>query len=200
MDPVQQLEAAIAQHLGAIQRAASNAPLGGGPEWDGLLRHYGLVPLGPEERAMIVQAMRMVRGAVPAEVRMALVGLQSWARRELDRLRLDPAMEASVGRLEPRVLALVDHETAAYERAMGIAATAPAVPVAPAPAAPAGPSLASIFANAQQTSKEVPWAGMTYKNVGTITCMHCGAPQQQQADFMCTYCRRPIAGVARTST
>jgi hypothetical protein len=79
---------------------------------------------------------------------------------------------------------------------MGIAAAPPPTMAA----APVGPSLASIFANAQQTSKEVPWAGMTYKSVGTIACVHCGAPQQQQADFMCTYCRRPIAGVARPTT
>jgi hypothetical protein len=54
--------------------------------------------------------------------------------------------------------------------------------------------LGSIFANAQQTSKEVPWAGQSYKTVGTLTCVHCGGPQQQPTDFMCRYCRRPIAG------
>ena len=40
MDPVTALEAALAQHLGAIQRAAYGAPPGGGPEWDAMLRHY----------------------------------------------------------------------------------------------------------------------------------------------------------------
>jgi hypothetical protein len=59
---------------------------------------------------------------------------------------------------------------------------------------PAGPSIASIFQNAQQTSKEVPWAGMQYKQVATLTCVHCGGPQEQPSDFMCRYCRRPIAG------
>jgi hypothetical protein len=65
---------------------------------------------------------------------------------------------------------------------------------AAAPAQPAAPSLASIFANAQQTSKEVPWANVKHKNVATLTCVHCGGPQEQPADFMCKYCRRPIAG------
>jgi len=42
-----------------------------------------LVPLDPAERAMILQAMRLSRGAAPAEVRIAFVGLRAWAQREL---------------------------------------------------------------------------------------------------------------------
>jgi hypothetical protein len=61
-------------------------------------------------------------------------------------------------------------------------------------AAPAGPSLGSIFANAQKTSKEVPWAGQVYRSVMSLNCVHCGGPQEQPQDFMCKYCRRPIAG------
>lgn len=195
MGPVEALEAAIAQHLGTIQRIAWNAPAGGGPEWDGLLRHYGIAPVDGQERAMIVSCMRLSRGAVPAEVRMAFQGLTQWAERELSQLQANghghhPAFAA----LQQRVASLVDVETAGYERAIGIVPAPPAPPPVVAAAAPTGPSLGSIFANAQATSKEVPWAGMTYKSVGNLSCVHCGGPQEQPQDFMCKYCRRPIAG------
>jgi hypothetical protein len=89
---------------------------------------------------------------------------------------------------------LVDAEVSAYERALGIPPSVPMAAPVVAAAAPAGPSLASIFANAQQTSKEVPWAGMKHKSVVNLDCVHCGGPQEQPQDFMCKYCRRPIAG------
>lgn len=196
MGPVEALDAALMQHLSAIQRAAIASPPGGGTEWDTLLRHYGHAPLDPQERAMIVQCMHLSRGAVPAELRVVLVGLQAWAVNELARLRGSGAAHGSqsLPALEHRIASLVDAEVGAYERALGIPPSAPMPAPVAAPAAPAGPSLASIFANAQQTSKEVPWAGMKYKSVVNLNCVHCGGPQEQPQDFMCKYCRRPIAG------
>ena len=199
MHPVHGLDAAITQHLETMKRAAFHSPPGGGPEWDGVLRHYGHVPLDAQERAMIVSCMHLSRGAVPAEVRMVLTGLQAWGQRELDQLRASGAaqVDMATGTLQNRLACLVDTEIAGYEHALGIA---PPLPMPPAPIAPiappvaTGPSLASIFANAQQTSKEVPWAGMKYKSVGNLNCVHCGGPQEQPQDFMCKYCRRPIAG------
>jgi hypothetical protein len=197
MGPVEALDAALMQHLSAIQRAAIGSPPGGGAEWDTLLRHYGHAAFDAQERAMIVSCMHLSRGAVPAELRVVLIGLQAWAQGELGRLRASGAAHGSptLGALEHRIATLVDSEVAAYERALGIP---PSAPMPPQPvvqvAAPAGPSLASIFANAQQTSKEVPWAGMKYKSVVSLNCVHCGGPQEQPQDFMCKYCRRPIAG------
>ena len=198
MGPVEALDAfgaALAQHLSAIQRTAISSPPGGGAEWDTLLRHYGHTPFDPQERAMSVSNMRLSRGAVPAELRVVLVGLQQWAQGELGRLRASGAAHGSptLAQLEQRIAGVVDFEVAAYERALGIPPSAP-MAQPPAPAPPAGPSLASIFANAQQTSKEVPWAGMKYKSVVNLNCVHCGGPQEQPQDFMCKYCRRPIAG------
>ena len=146
---------------------------------------------------MIVSCMHLSRGAVPAELRVVLIGLQGWAQRELDRLRATGTANGSpnVDGLQHRIAMLVDAEVSAYERALGIPPSAPmAPPPVVAAAAPVGPSLASIFANAQQTSKEVPWAGQTYKSVVNLNCVHCGGPQEQPQDFMCKYCRRPIAG------
>jgi hypothetical protein len=195
MGPVEALDAALAQHLGAIQRAAFGSPPGGGPEWDGILRHYAVPALDPQERAMIVSCMHLSRGAVPAEVRVVFTGLQSWAQRELEQLRASGAANSpTFGTLQQRVATLVDSEIAAYERALGIAPSAPMPAPVSAPAAPAGPSLASIFANANATAKEVPWANMKHKSVVNLNCVHCGGPQEQPQDFMCKYCRRPIAG------
>jgi hypothetical protein len=202
MGPVESLDAALVQHLSAIQRAAIGSPPGGGAEWDTLLRHYGHTPFDPQERAMSVSYLRLSRGAVPAELRVVLLGLQAWAHGELGRLRASGAAHGSpaLPHLEQRIAGLVDFEVAAYERALGIPPSAPMAPpaaAAPVPAGPAGPSLASIFANAQQTSKEVPWAGMKYKSVVNLNCVHCGGPQEQPQDFMCKYCRRPIAGAIK---
>jgi hypothetical protein len=196
MGPVEALDAALAQHLSTIQRAAFNAPPGGGPEWDGILRHYGHAPFDAQERSMIVSCMHLSRGAVPAEFRVVLTGLQAWAQRELAQMQASGAAAGSpsFGMVQQRVAGLVDSEIAAYERALGIPPTPPAAPPIAVAAAPIGPSLGSIFANAQSTSKEVPWAGQKFKQVGNLNCVHCGGPQEQPQDFMCKYCRRPIAG------
>lgn len=196
MGPVQSFGATLQQHIDTIRRTAFASPAGGGPEWDGLLRHYGHTPIDPQERSMIVSCMRLARGATPAELRMVFAGLAQWANGELSRIAASGgANDPAFASLRDQVARLVDTETAAYERALGIPPPAPAGP-APivAAAAPAGPSLGSIFANASATSKEVPWAGQTYKNVVNLNCVHCGGPQEQPSDFMCKYCRRPIAG------
>ncbi|HSO39388.1 MAG TPA: hypothetical protein VLT33_42970 [Labilithrix sp.] len=198
MGPVEALDAALAQHLGAIQRAAFGAPPGGGPEWDAMLRHYGVPALDPQERALIVSCMHLTRGAVPAEVRVVFAGLQAWLQRELDQLRASGGAGGShaFAVLQHRASSLVDTEIAGYERALGIAPSAP-MPEPAAPAGPTAPSLASIFANAHSTSKEVPWANMKHKSVVNLSCVHCGGPQEQPQDFMCKYCRRPIAGAIK---
>lgn len=192
MGSFEALDAAFAQHLGAVQHAAFASPAGGGPGWDATLAHYGIAPLAPDERATIVSLMRLSRGAVPAELRTVLLGLKAWAERELEPHRYSG--HPGVPAFAQRIASLVDGEMAAYERALGIAPSVPMTP--PPPVAPAGaPSLASIFANAQSTAKEVPWANAkAHSGVLNLTCVHCGGPQEQPSDFMCKYCRRPIAG------
>jgi hypothetical protein len=189
------LAAAIVSHVRAVRDTAAASPAGGGPAWDALLQHYRLAPFEPRERATVVQCLRLTRGATPGEVRMVLASLVAWAQAEAGRLAQDPSLAAEAHGLRAWIDTLVDGETREYERSIGVVAPPPAPPpVAPAPSAPAAPSLGSIFANAQQTSKEVPWANMKYETVTTLTCVHCGGPQERPMDFMCKYCRRPIAG------
>ena len=189
------LASAIVAHVRAVRDTAAASPAGGGPAWNALLQHYQLAPFDPRERAMVVQCLRLTRGATPGEVRMALAALVGWATGEANRLAQDPALAGEVPALRAWIGALVDGETREYERSIGLAPPPPA----PAPA-PAAPSLGSIFANAQQTSKEVPWANMKYETVTTLTCVHCGGPQEKPMDFMCKYCRRPIAGATLPTT
>jgi hypothetical protein len=197
--PVASLAAALAGHVSAIRQAAAASPAGGGTAWDELLRHYGIVATDPAERALAVRQLGLVRGATPGEVRMAMLGASRWARAELDRLARDPSIAADpeLPRLAEHITGLADAETRAYDAWLGIP---PPRRPAPPPEAPAGPSVASIFKNAQDTSKEVPWAGMQYKSVTTLTCVHCGGPQEEPSDFMCRYCRRPIAGTINPNT
>jgi hypothetical protein len=193
MGPVAHLDIAIAQHLDAIRAAALGSAAGGSAAWDATLAHYGVPRLADDERRQIVAAMRLSRGAVPAELRLLVAALERWARGQLAGLAAAAGPEGhALAALERKLSALVDVETSAYERALGIAPPPPAA--TPPPAAPAPIGLASIFANAQETSKQVPWANQVYENVATLTCVHCGGPQETPADFMCRYCRRPIAG------
>ena len=123
---------------------------------------------------------------------MALSSLVGWGRSEAGRLGQSPGLASELPGLHAWLDGLVDRETREYEAAIGVPPPAPVA--SPSRQAPAAPSLASIFANAQETSKEVPWANMKYEQVATLTCVHCGGPQEKPSDFMCKYCRRPIAG------
>ncbi len=206
MHPVESLAASLESHVQYVLQTAASSPPGGGPAWDGVLAHYRVAAFGHDERGASVRNLRMARGALPGEVRAVLEGLCAWAGGELARMRQDASVEQPMPSwpLEQRLTALVAVETPRYELAIGLAPL-PAAPVAtaglgPAPPVAAGPSLGSIFANAQQTSKEVPWANQSYKQVASLTCVHCGGPQEQPLDFMCKYCRRPIAGALKPTT
>ena len=186
MAALESLDAAITQRVASVLSGARACPVGGGPSWDALLASWAVTPLDAGERATIASCMRLQRGAVPAGVRSVLQSVARWARSELERLRADAAFvdAAAADRLERRLDELADHETAVYERALG--------PVA-------APTLASIFANAQRTSKDGPHARHPARVV-TLTCVRCGAPQQEPLDFLCKYCRRPIAGATAKAT
>lgn len=201
MGAVEDLEAQIATHTRAILDAAASSELGGGPNWDRYLVHYGLTPFPADERAAVVRALRMNRGATPGEVRILLGSLAKWIQGEVARLSRDPscASHPRLTMIHSASTTLADRETAAYERAIGIvAAPAPAQPVGPPPPPPGMPGLGAIFANAQSTSKEVPWANMKYQQSSVLTCVHCGGPQEAALDFLCRFCRRPIAGAPKT--
>lgn len=194
MGAVEDLEAQVATHVRAICATAASVPAGGGAAWDQMLGHYRLQGFGPDERASVACALGMTRGATPGEVHVVLDALGRWAQCEAGRLSQDPAL---VG--HPRLRTLTQdlagmpaRETELYERSVGL------VKPMPPPAAPVGvapmPALGNIFANAQTTSKEVPWANMKYKQTAVLTCVHCGGPQEVAQDFLCRFCRRPIAG------
>jgi len=175
MDSAASLDDAITRHVATVVSTASSVAAGGEPTWDELLVQYGVAALDRGERAMIVARMHVARGAVPAEVRLVLQSIARWAQGELDRML---PSDHDVERVRRRIVELVDRETASYERTIGLGSA---------------PTLGSIFANAQKTSKEGPHA-KTHREVVTLTCVNCGGPQEQPLDFICRYCRRPIAG------
>lgn len=83
--------------------------------------------------------------------------------------------------------------TRAYAQRMGIVVAEGSMlaPQAP-PAAPVKKS--SVFANAKATAKDQPWKANaeTYDQSYTFKCVHCGAPQQVELDFMCRFCHKRI--------
>ena len=147
------LSASLQQHLRYILDTASSSPAGGGPAWSALLAHYGIRAFDANERAMSVKYMNLARGALPSEVRVVLEGLRDWATRELQ------ASSAPNAALQNEIASLVYREIARYELSIGLVPQIASAPVV----ASTGPSLGSIFANAQETSKEVPWANMKYR-------------------------------------
>jgi len=105
----------------------------------------------------------------------------------------DPAARAqpALAQLHQRLALLVDAEARRYERILG------PVPPPSVPPPTLGPSLGSIFTNATQTSAEASRANAAHKQVETLTCVHCGGPQERPLDFRCKYCGRPIAGAVK---
>jgi hypothetical protein len=128
-----------------------------------------------------VSAQALAARASPEQLGQALEPLVAWARAQLPALAGHPEMNM----LRYHVDHLIEEEMARYRAAL-------APPPAPAPA-PAAAGLGSIFANAEQTSKEVPWAGRKYAESAVLTCPHCGGPQEAALDFICRYCKKPMS-------
>ncbi len=62
--------------------------------------------------------------------------------------------------------------------------------------------VASVFANAVETTKKTPWASAEAaakaassrgESSVTLQCSRCGAPQEKTLEFTCRYCGTPYA-------
>lgn len=148
-----------------------------------MLAHYRLSGVGPAEREATVRGMGIERGAVPAEVQMVLEALALWGRHHLAQLEPDAAAETELQVMPQR-------EVARY-----VAQLPHRVPTTPPPAplAASPPGLASIFENASETSRHASWAQASEQEA-VLSCPHCGGPQQQIRNFLCSYCHRPLGG------
>jgi hypothetical protein len=143
----------------------------------------------------ITNAARM-RDAQPAEVHAELT---EFCRQMVPHVRgsANHFGDAAWGaRMQATLAELPQRETAEYARRMGIVLPDTSVSNAAAPqaqaAAPAKKS--SVFANAKATSKDQPWRANaeTYKQVYTFSCVHCGAPQQVELNFVCKFCGKTV--------
>jgi hypothetical protein len=130
-----------------------------------------------------------MRDAAPAEV---LAQLTAFCREMLPHVQGSAAHfgDAAWGaRMQQTLADLPQHETAEYARRMGI--VLPDISVLN-PAPPVKKS--SVFANAKATSKDQPWKANaeTYKQVYAFSCVHCGAPQQVELNFVCKFCGKTV--------
>ena len=100
--------------------------------------------------------------------------------------------EAWGARMRQMLHELPVNETRAYAQRMGVAVSPGGVLAPAAPTAPVKKS--SVFANAKATAKDQPWKANaeTYDQSYTFKCVHCGAPQQVELDFMCRFCHKKI--------
>ena len=193
-------EANVRNHVAVIVGAAGASPPGGNGVWDRVLAHYGESPEAPLKRLEDVASAGQVRGATTVELRRALEAMVRGACTELDRI----ADAASGGRvsaggavtgdadLDARLATdrallsrLTESETSKY-----IAAVSP-------PRHAVAASVGSVFANAQATAKQAPWANVKVDPSRVLQCAACGAPQEVALDFVCRYCRSPMGKIAK---
>jgi hypothetical protein len=146
-----------------------------------VLAHYGLAPEPAATRFEAARQARLARGAIPAEVERALQAMAHRAGAELARLEAIHAGAGPFSAARARLAARVRREAEAYVAGA-------------AQAAPGGADVASVFANARATSKQVPWARDPVPAAMILACPACGAPQERPLDFTCRYCRAPLGG------
>lgn len=172
------LDALVAEHVAAVFAAALAAPPGGGRAWDAVLAHYGLAPEPPHARLEEARRLGLSAGATPTEVRRAFEAMVARALAEL--WRVAPPHDPSASKLAARLSALPAEEARRYEAE---------VPKR----APRAAGVASVFARALETSKQVPWA-QPIDATTVLSCPTCGAPQERSLDFRCRHCGGKIAG------
>ena len=160
--------ALVESHVKAIVDAAHAAPPGGGHAWDTMLAHYGLTGDSAASRVDEMARHGCTRGAVPSEVGRVLHAMTSSAAADLARRGGDASIAAWLGEIPSR-------ELARY-----------------APIKEVAKKVASVFANAAATSKQVPWANAKSVSSVILACPACGAPQERALDFQCRYCRSSL--------
>lgn len=162
------LSAWIDQSRGWIVEAACASALGGDAGWDAVLSQLGIPPLPPAERKRhLDEGPKRTRGALPMEVRSALVAVEERARaalRPLDRAASTPPEETLVREIEQKLLDFAEHALRSV-----LARTTP----------PAN-ATASIFANARASNQG--WAASGVKaGSSQMKCTTCGAPRKPGA-------------------
>lgn len=133
-----------------------------------------------------------MRNATPAEV---LAQLSAFCRDMLPHVQgsANHFGDAAWGaRLTQQLAELPQRETAEYARRMGLVLPDTSVSNLASPTLPVKKS--SVFANAKATAKDQPWKANaeTYKQVYTFSCVHCGAPQQVELNFVCKFCGKTV--------
>lgn len=159
---------ALAQWIDQSQRwlleTASSSALGGDAGWDAALSQIGMAPLSAAERAQhVAEGPKRLRGALPMELRSALVLIETRARtalRPLDRAASSPAEEALVRGIEQRLLTMVEDTMKEMLRR-----------VSPPPT-----TSASIFANAKAST--ATYANAVGAGASQMKCTTCGAPRK----------------------
>lgn len=163
--------------------AAGPAELSG---WDAVLEKTHLTAPPMPARLLRYQQLKLSRGALPDEFQAVL---QVIARQSVGRLEAiidsDPAdtghhgaSASRCGLLRAKLVALVDREGAAYTSLLR-------------PPKPGG-GLGGIFARARATASIDPWKTGKWSQAVTLSCVSCGAPQEVELEFYCTYCRNPL--------
>lgn len=188
---LRQIDANLDGHVRWILQSASACPPGGNRSWDQVLAHYGAAPDAALARLEEAQQAGQARGATLKEVRRAIDAMIAAARSELDRLvpptawgmanTSDPAFEHYVASLRAKLTSIPDEALARY--------TSDVCP----PKAAVAASVNSVFANVQATAKLTPWANVKIDPAKVLECHACGAPQEVALDFVCRYCKSPMA-------
>ncbi len=187
-EAIDAVERFFEQELADVHEIALRSKAGGGAEWDGLLVHFGLLPAQSTARAEHVSALRMKKGALPGEVRLAVHVIGNMVRAHLDRVekRWPEASDdglphaGRVRAMRARLVGLVEREGLSYDQQVRPAS--------------GGSHMGSIFANVRATKGMRPWEQIEWKHALTIQCPGCGAPQELAAEFTCAFCTGDLLG------
>ena len=181
---------ALERDLAGAQSQLREAALAAGPTqlsgWDALLEKTHLKPPPMPARLLRYQQLKLGRGALPDEYEAVL---QAIARQSVGRLDaiIDNApadtghhgpYASRCGLLRAQLVGLVQRQGAAYKDLLR-------------PPKPGG-GLGGIFARARATSAIDPWKSGKWEQAVTLSCASCGAPQEVELEFYCTYCRNPL--------
>jgi hypothetical protein len=162
----------LQERLQLLLDVARKSPVGGGPQWDAVLRSLSVRALTGEERAAyLATSTPLARGALPIEVRGALVALETSFRAALANVdRDDQARDP----LERELRDFIERELRHY-----ISAIRPSAGVS------------RIFQNARNTTTRYDKAGA---GVSMMRCSICGASRANDAQAACSFCGTSFYG------
>ena len=181
------LQQTLGHHLEYVLETARTCPPSGSAKWTEVMERYQVTPADVPDRTARISNHKNAQGALPKDVRKVLKAVVGMASASLGQIhsQMGGALQADAGLagqaqgLGSRLEGLVKQKVQDYKERIKPEASG---------------SVSSIFANATETAKMTPWADMKWDRNMTLSCVGCGAPQDNPLDFQCSHCGGHLVG------